>query len=699
MGRLHAAVDVGGTFTDVVMVDTETRMVAIAKLPSEKSAQGKHLVGAVEQLAKRFGADAKQIDTVVIGTTVVTNALLEGALARTGLITTEGFRDVLEIARMERPASYNLHRRRPAPLVPRYLRLEVKERVDADGKVIRALAEDSVVEKAETLRAAGVQSVAVCLLFSFANANHEQRVGEILARELAIPVALSSDVLPVFREYERTSTTVINAATIPVINRFIDELNPLLTRGARRVYVMGSEGGCLTLPEARRYPARCIMSGPAGGVIGGLQLAGSHGFDNALTLDVGGTSTDVALVQHGILPYTETRAVAGYSVALPSVEVETVGAGGGSIAYVDTTGLLKVGPMSAGADPGPICYQRGGIRPTVTDAQVALGRLGERTMLGGEFKINREAAVSGIQAHLGQPLGIGWVRAAQGTLEVVTANIVRAVRAISVERGHDPRKLTLVAFGGAGPLHAVDVARLLEIPRVLIPRFPGVWSAYGILSSEIRYSAYRTWFKQFNDLVQSDLHRVFEHLAGGLVDRAVTDGLDPAILRTDRAMDLRYRGQSHTLTVPITELSDEGARRVVDDFHGEHERRYGHAAPGAPLEIVNLRVTLIYPRFSAEEPGLSVHWSAPDHAGSSSLQYRQTWFSGPEPMSCPIYQRAGLAPRQVLEGPAIVEQYDSTVVLLPGDRMEVMGDGLDLLIQVNTSGGKDDEVKIAKTRG
>lgn len=681
MARLHAAVDVGGTFIDVVMADMDAGRLTVSKLPNALRTGGEDLAAVIERLAGDLGATVRQIESVVIGTTVVTNALLEGALARTALVTTRGFRDVLEIARMTRPSPYDLQRRRPSPLVPRSLRLEIDERVASDGLVLRAMSDDEVRGVARRLREEVVESVAVSFLFSFINPDHEQRALEILNRELGVPVSASSDVLPVFREYERTNTTVVNASTVKVIERFIDSLRPLLARGVGRVYIMGSEGGCLTLPEARRYPVRCIMSGPAGGVIGGLGIAGRHGFESALTLDVGGTSTDVALVHHGVLPYTDERTIGGYSVALPSVEVETVGAGGGSIASIDPTGLLKVGPLSAGADPGPICYRRGGERPTVTDAHVALGHIGIRTMLGGEFEVDRDAAVRGIEHRLAQPMRLSWIRAAQGILEVATANIVRAVRSISVERGYDPRSMTLIAFGGAGPLHSVDVARALDIPRVMVPRYPGVWSAYGILSSDIRYAAYRTWFHALHEVHASEVEAAFGALLGGLIARVASDGLDAASFRAERAMDLRYRGQSHTLTIPAGDLSAGGLAAVGHGFHAEHERRYGHAAPEDIIEVVNLRASVIYPRV-----GIGPLEPAEQRAPAMEADHhRQVWFSHPDPLVCPVYQRAHLGPKQVIAGPAVVEQYDSTIVLAPEDRMEVMADGVDALIHVSPS--------------
>jgi N-methylhydantoinase A len=675
VGRLHAAVDVGGTFIDLVVADIETGQTSIAKVLHRHDSEGEDIVGAIDGLTRALGCQPSDLDTIVIGTTVVTNALLQGQLAKTALLTTQGFRDVIEIARMSRPSSYNLHRRRPPPLVPRHLRLEVEERLAHDGSILIKFSEESATKHIEKLRRDGIEAVAVCLLFSFVDPTHERKVRDLLASRIAAPISLSSEVLPVFREFERCSTTIINAATTPIIRQFVDALSPLLSNETH-AYIMGSDGGCLTLREAARLPARCTLSGPAGVVMGALNLAVRHKLGDVLTLDVGGTSTDVAMLRGASVPLTEERTIGGYPIALPSVEVETVGAGGGSIAYLDPTGLLKVGPRSAGAEPGPACYCRGGKSPTVTDAHVALQRLGVRTMLGGDFAVNRDSALHVISREIARPLNCSWVRAAQGILEVTNANIVRAVRSISVERGHDPRRLTLIAFGGAGPLHALDVARALEIPRVVVPQFPGVWSAFGILAADIQYVTSRTWFRLWSEIEPQALADVFDAMTTEVVERAKSDGLPIEQIRLEREIDLRYRGQSHSLAVPIVELTPAGLRKAEVSYHFEHERRYGHSAVGSAIELVNVRVGLKCPRTPVEVDKIRTRQKG------EPREYRPVWFESEDSVSCPVYRRDELSPQQTLEGPAVVEQYDSTIVLRPGDAARSIDATGTLLIQL-----------------
>ncbi|MDQ0392805.1 hydantoinase/oxoprolinase family protein [Labrys monachus] len=673
--RLRAAVDVGGTFIDVVLADQHSGRARIAKVLHRSGNQGEDIGEALARLAASFEAGLGDVDSLVIGTTVVTNALLEGALARTALVTTEGFRDVIEIARMTRPASYDLHRRRPPPIVPPERRFAVRERLAHDGEVLVPLDEHGVARIASTLRGLGVEAIAVCLLYSFVDPSHERRVAAAV-QDLGAFVSVSSEVLPVFREYERTVATVINAATAPVMGRFLDGLASLSDRGLARTYIMGSGGGCLTLPEARRFPIKCAMSGPAGGVVGAARFAAEHGIDGLITLDVGGTSSDVAMLSGGQVPFTEERAIAGYPIAVPSVEVETVGAGGGSIAFIDATGLLKVGPRSAGASPGPACYGRGGTEPTVTDAHVALNRLGSDGMLAGSFALDRGAAVAAIERVVAGPLGLGWARAAQGILAVTTANMVRAVRAMSVGRGYDPRTMTLLAFGGAGPLHALDVARALDIPRVIVPPGAGVWSAYGILSVDIQYATQRTWLRILEGGIADALHETVEAMAAELEERAVGDGLGRSTLARHCMLDLRVKGQSHHLAIPLLSAGPEGISAAVAGFHAEHRRRYGHAFPDLPLELVNIRLSVSSPR-----PGLEATIEGSRTAIAS--HQRPVWFaSSPEPLLCPVHMRESLPPGAVVAGPAVVELYDTTIVLDPGDRLETRAGSQALFIDV-----------------
>jgi N-methylhydantoinase A len=666
MAGIWVAVDVGGTFVDVVAASTATGAIKVVKLPNTGAEQAEQVGQTLRRLEQELGGGG--LDTLIVGTTVVTNALLEGDLARTALVTTAGFKDTLAIGRMHRASSYDLDARRPRPIVPDELSFEVDERLDVDGSVLRALDERSLEDVAEQLAGADVEAVAVSLLFAYANPVHEQRVADVLRRRLRVPVSASADVLPLFREYERTSTAAVNAATMPVIERFFDGLGRFAQDAGRGVYVMASEGGCLTVAEARRRPAATVLSGPVGGVVGAAEVGRRHGFDDVLTLDVGGTSADVALIRGGRPPFTGDRSVGGYAVALPSIEVHTIGAGGGSIAHVDETGLLRVGPESAGADPGPICYGRGGDRVTVTDCYLALGQMGEATMLGGDFQVDRDAAVAGIRRHVAGALGTTWARAAQGVLEVVTANIVGALRKISVERGYDPRDAVLVPFGGAGPLQALDVARALRIPRVLIPSVPGVFSARGMLACDLRYPGYRTWFSDWSHDA-AILRDAFAGLEGDVAARADEDGLPVGQAVAERALDLRYQGQSYTLTVPLGPR-DLVPAEIESDFHREHERWYGYAKPGAPLELVNLRVTLVWPRTIGGPDGVGA-LPAPAARTPEPVGTRDVWSDDGDPTPYPVFQRDRIDAGQVVEGPAIVEQYDSTIVLRAGDRLEV----------------------------
>jgi N-methylhydantoinase A len=668
LGRFNAAIDVGGTFIDVVLADELTTEIRVAKVHHRHGSQGADILEALGRMVASFGAGLSELDTVVIGTTVVTNALLEGSLAKTALLTTEGFRDILEIARMTRPFAYDPHRRRPPPIVPRHRRLELRERLAHNGEVIQPLDEASVRHRLAALTEEQVEAVAICLLYSFVDPSHERRVRELIARELSVPISLSSEIMPVFREYERATATAINAATSPLMSEFLDGLTLIGEGSTTRGYIMGSSGGCLTFPEARRFPVKCATSGPAGGVIGARELARRYQIKSALTLDVGGTSSDVAMLRGPSLPYTDGRAIGGYPIALASVEVETVGAGGGSIASIDATGLLKVGPRSAGANPGPVCYRSGGVHPTVTDAHLALNRLGTKSMLGGQFTLDRNAAVHAIEEQIARPLQLSWVRAALGILEVTTANIVRAVRTMSVQRGHDPRRMVLIAFGGAGPLHAIEVARILEIPEVIVPRFPGVWSAFGILTADIQYSLERTWLRPVDGISVDEFKAFVADITCELLLRAQADGIASGDVRVRHAAEMRFQGQSYSLAVDLPDVSAEGLRRAAASFRIEHEQRYGHAPASASVEVVNIRVIVELPR---KAEALERNYGADEFCAAGS---RSLWLTEQSAVEAPVIQRESLRAGSTIDGPAIVEQYDSTIVLGWGDRLEVLDD-------------------------
>ena len=666
MRDIRIAVDVGGTFADIVAIDVASGDVSVAKVPSIANQAGE-LAQTLRKAKQDFAGDSV-VENLIVGTTVVTNALLENDTAKTALVTTAGFKDILAIGRMHRPSSYDLTAKRAVPLVPEELIFEVEERLGPGGVVFTPLQDAAIDRLVDALAGLEIDSVAICLLYSFVNPEHEQRIAEAIRSRLGLQVTASSDVLPVFREHERMSTSVVNAAMQPVMGKFLDGLGRGLEGAANHIYMMASDGGGLTLSEARRRPSATVLSGPVGGVVGAVKIAGAHGLGDVLTLDIGGTSSDVALVRGGVAPFTTERGVGGHAVAMPSVDVHTVGAGGGSIARIDALGLLRVGPESARAVPGPICYGRGGTQVTVTDCHVALGHMGEDTMLGGDFTVDRQAAIDAIEEQLAKPLGTTWVRAAQGVIEIMVRNVVGALRKISVERGYDPREATLVPFGGAGPLHALEVARELEMKSALIPSVPGVFSARGMLDADIRYASYQTVLRRW-DRNADELRRLFAEIEAEVADRARADGMDPATAVVDRSIDMRYLGQSHTLTLALG--ADELDPAEIDAaFAREHERYYSFSkGHDAEAELVNLRVGLAWP--AAAGAGVAEVDVVEGGTEAVPSAWRETWTSSGESRSTPVFFRKDLTVGDVIVGPAVVEQYDTTLLLGDGDRLKV----------------------------
>jgi N-methylhydantoinase A len=663
--RLEAALDVGGTFIDVVVARADSSpTIRVAKISRRELGVEGRLRACLESLTEEAGGTTADIATVVVGTTVVTNCLLEEDFARTALLATRGFADVIEIARANRLSSFDLKVTRPRPIVPRALRYEVDERKSADGSTLYPLDPVGVADVARRLSDASVESIAVSFLFSYLDPSAERAAAAILSATLGVPVTISSDVLPTIREYERTNTTVINAATIPKMARFIEGIGELVADAAQ-VYIMGSEGGALTLPEAGRFPVRCTMSGPVGGVLASSKMQSDSEAVGLLTLDIGGTSADVAFVDRGQVAFVEERMVGRYDVAMPSIEVETVGAGGGSIAHVNELGLLQTGPQSAGAAPGPVCYGNGGSWPTVTDAHVALGRMGVDSMLGGHARLDRDAAIGAIEEKIAKPLDIDWQQAALGILDVIGASIVRPLRRMSVARGIDPRTLTLVAFGGAGPLHGLDVARLLAIPRVLIPTLPGLWSAVGLLGADVRYSVTQTWLRRVAEVTDEAFKQQLDAARAGLVQKAAGDGLDTDDMTLDARVRVRYIGQTHALSVPGTGSLGELAQR----FHALHFDRYGHHRLDEALEIVEFTASLLRARTSVP-PVLATG------ANAGPIAHRDIWFSPDGPERAAVFSRAMLAVGSTVEGPAVIEQYDSNVVLRFDEFLTVRTDGV-----------------------
>jgi N-methylhydantoinase A len=681
----RVGVDVGGTFTDYVYV-RDGRLTIHKRLTTPEDVAGGLLAGLEE-----MGAAAAS--EIVHGSTVATNALLERKGARTALVTTKGFADVLEIGRQNRPELYALTGRRPPPLVPAELRFEVDERMDATGAVLRPLDPASLHAAVEAIRRAGAESVAVVLLFSFLNPAHERAVGAAL-EQLGIPVSLSCEVLPEYREYERTSTLVANAYVAPLVSRYLRRLaDGLASFGApasertlagqrtgsaqprRSLRIIQSNGGSISAAVAAALPVRTVLSGPAGGVVGAFHVARLAGFTRVITFDMGGTSTDVSLCD-GAPQHTTEFAIGGMPVRVPVIDIHTVGAGGGSIARLDAGGALRVGPESAGARPGPVAYGRGGTEPTVTDANVVLGRLPADRFLGGRMLLDAAAARQALEAlgrRFAPPGEDAALAAARGVIRVVNSNMERAIRVISVERGHDPRRFTLVAFGGAGPLHACELAQALGIPRVLVPLYPGVLSAVGMLVADIMRDYSQTVLLR-HDGAAAALQAVFAALEDRARRDAAEDGLAVERLRLRRALDLRYAGQSFEITVPLdtprTEAeAGEALARAVARFHRAHRRRFAHAHPDRPVEIVTARLSAIYrtPKPAFERLPLG----SPD--ASAALIDRRPVAFAEGMVDTAIYERALLAPGNRFDGPAIVTQFDATTVVPPGWTAQVDG--------------------------
>jgi N-methylhydantoinase A len=673
--RAKLGVDVGGTFTDVALWDEDSRRLTALKLPSVPADPSEGILAGIRAILERDGVAPDAVAFIAHGTTVATNALLEKKGARTALITTRGFRDLLEIARQKRPDLYDLQADTPAPLIPRDLRFEVRERLLADGTVLEKLRRDDVGAAVDAMIAGGgaIEAVAVCFLYSFLDPTHERRTAAILRERLpGCYVSLSSDVSPEFREYERLSTTALNAYLGPLISRYVRRFDAEVRRigvpGAP--YINQSNGGVISAAAAAERPVRTLLSGPSAGVSGAAWVARSAGLDALITFDMGGTSTDVARVEGGRPVIVGERTIGGYPVRIPTLEIESVGAGGGSIAWRDSGGALKVGPESAGASPGPACYGRGGRRPTVTDANVVLGRLSATQLLDGRMELRADLAREALGA-LGAELGLSAVDAARGVLSVVGTNMLSAIRIVSVRKGYDPRDYTMVAFGGAGPLHAAALARDLGVRRVLVPPAPGILCALGLLVEPLRLDLVRTRMSLLGSLSLPDISEVFAEL-----DAEATAGLDREAVPAERrhlarAFDMRYLGQNFELTVGAPAALWTGDREALRRaFIAEHARVYGYAAEDEPIQIVNVRLTALGEPDPLTLPALAP--AARPEPVEARTGERPVYFDETGDFAVtPIYRRERLRAGHRLAGPAIVEQMDSTTVILPGQHADV----------------------------
>ena len=667
--RWRVGVDSGGTFTDVCLFDEEQGRVEVWKVPSTPDDPSRGIAQGVEESLRRVAPDAGDKPAAAVayfghGTTVATNALIQHRGVKTGLITTEGFRDLLEIGRQKRPDLYDIQVDKPPTLVPRDLRLEVPERVLHTGEVATTLDEDAVRAAARRLKAAGVKAVAVSFLYGFVRPEHEKRALAILREEL--PDAFLSaghEIAPEFREFERLSTVVLNAYLGPVMARYIERLSPRLEALglATAPHLTQSNGGVIGFATAAAMPVRTVLSGPSTGVVGAQAVGRAAGMPDLITFDMGGTSTDVALLQDGQCKLASEATVHGYPIKAPMLDIHTVGAGGGSIAYIDAGGLLKVGPRSCGADPGPVCYDRGNREAAVTDANVVLQILNPEHLLGGRMKIRRALAVEAVQ-DLADHLKLGLMETAQGILSVVTANMARAIRVISVQRGHDPRNYTLMAFGGAGPLHAARLARELDMRRVLVPANPGILCAMGLLLTDLRADFAVTKLLPAKEEATIELAEGFAALTAQADRWFEQEGIAPADRRLTRTVDMRYHGQNYELGIP---LSDGATMATLTALFAEaHRQRYGFATDEDPVEIVTLRLEA---NGVVRKADLEAHPEAGPDASGAIAQHRDVWLAETKGfVSTPIYARERLRPGNRFAGPAIVEQMDATTLVPPG---------------------------------
>ncbi len=720
MTSLRIGIDIGGTFTDFVIYNPSTQQIRTFKLLSTPRDPAEAVLEGLRRIREESVQCSVSSDqclntehcspiTVIHGSTVATNALLERKGARTALVTTRGFRDVLQIGRQNRPALYDLFADPTSPLIPSELRFEVDERVAHTGEILQALDVEQVKALIPALKAQDVSAVAVCLLFSFLRPEHEQAIAAEL-RSAGFLVSLSSEILPEYREYERTSTTAVNAYVSPVLDKYLTHLETALTpstllraspdpspkngRGEQPVNlkVMQSNGGSISPAEARKFGVRCILSGPAGGVVG-CEYVGRSAFTTEITksteknkkisvdsvrsvvklitFDMGGTSTDVSLID-GKPQITTEAIVSGCPIHIPLLDIHTIGAGGGSIAQVDAGGALRVGPESAGADPGPACYGRGPggqpSAPTVTDANVVLGRIQPEYFLGGEMPLDFGRAYAAL-ARLGKELNLTAEQAALGVVAVANAHMERALRVISVERGHDPRRFTLLSFGGAGGLHAADLARGLGIPRVLVPPLASTLSAFGMLAADVIKDYTRTVMLPDSTPIP-ELSTQLEVLAECGQREVLAESVPAEYIRIERFLDMRYRGQSYELIVPFSET-------IYADFHRLHEDNYGYTNAGARVEVVNLRVRAVG---QGTPPPLSPRPVRGPDPNRAFIEKRDVLFTQGK-LSTPLYRAESLEPGNRFQGPAVIVRSDTTILIGPSDRAEV--DEFDnLLIEV-----------------
>lgn len=660
-------IDVGGTFTDVTLLNSETGRYYTYKLSSTLQDQSLAIANGTKETLELYGVPVSEIEYFGHGTTVATNMIIERKGAKTALITTKGFRDLLEIGRQTRPSLYNIMEDKPETLVKRSLRKEISERVTAKGDILRDVDRDDVRAVLKELKEQGVESIAVCFLFSFLNSRNEKIVEECIKE--VWPEAyysVSSTILPEFREFERLSTTVINSYLGPRMKMYIHNLRQRIKEVGVTVepYITQSNGGVMSISSTIQTPVQTALSGPSAGVMGAVYIAEAAGFKDIITYDMGGTSTDVSLVKDGIAEYTTKRKVCGLPSGVPMIDVHAVGAGGGSIAQIDNAGALKVGPESAGANPGPAAYGLGNENPVVTDANLVLGRINPHYVLGGRLKIDAELSKKAVKTKIADPMGIGTEEAALGIVKVVNSNMARAIRVITVEKGHNPSDFTLVAYGGAGPLHAVHLAQEMGIRTVLIPPAPGALCALGLLTADIKKSYVRTAIASYDEMTPEQINAVMSSLRDEGSAWLDSEKVPSERRKFHGIAEMRYVGQNYELQVeiPTENITASDIEKMKQDFFVAHEKNYGYYNPNAPVQFVNFRCEATG---IVKKPNLAELETTLDDPSKAEIGRRVVHFEESGAVDCPVYDRAKFGRAERVNGPCIIEQMDSTTVVPP----------------------------------
>lgn len=672
--RMWVGIDIGGTFSDVVVLDDSGRVIEAFKVPSTPDDPAEAVLSGLARLAERLPGlvDGHSPLAVFHGTTAATNALIQKRGAKTALLTTEGCRDVLELRRQARPDLYRLFQQISPPLVDQQWRLELPERMAFDSSVIKSLEEDSAREAVEVLRDGEIEALAICFLHSYANDEHEQYMKRVIEEELPqVDLSLSSDVSPEFGEFERTSTVVVNAYVSPEVRRYLRRLREGMKQyGVNQFYVVKSNGGLTSVTNAERYPVHLIESGPAAGIVAAAELGRSKGIENLIAFDMGGTTAKVGVIQGGSPRltrefyadrYVEGHDVGGYAIRSSAIDLAEIGAGGGSIAWLDSAGLLKVGPQSAGSQPGPACYGRGGESPTVTDAHCALGTLSPDSLSGGDIDLRRDLARDAIESQIARPLGWSVEAAANAILEIATASMAEMVRLVTIRRGLDPSDFALVAYGGAGPLHAGDIAREVGVKRMIVPPYPGMFSAMGTIMCEVRHDLAQSLLKGLDDLepveLQETFHKLERRAEALLADEAVS--ADPESMRYFRQLDLRHEGQLHEISVALRQGEIPSHEEIEEDFRDTYKDSYGYRLPESAVELVNVRLEVVYRLW---EPGF---FPTGDQEDQAPIERERTIIEedGSE-VPWRVLARHELVPGEEIYGPALIEDVGSVVRVL-----------------------------------